>query len=630
VKKGTGILITAMTVISMLLGEGDVGSQTRDRAKVAEEDTWRLEDLYQSEDLWRASKKKFVKDLDSVSQYKGKLTTSAESLFSCLNLNSELSKEFTRLSAYASMKSDQDTRVAHYMGMKQEMAQIGTNFSSITSFIEPELLKMDREDIDRFILELPGLEVYRFYLSDLQRRKEHKLSAKEEKIIAEAGMMAEAPGDIRTIFANAELPYPDVELSDGTKATLNQAGYTRYRSASNRQDRELVFRKFWGVMNDFRQTLGVSLYSNIKSDIFYARVRRYESSLHASLDVNNIPVEVYYSLIDNVNKNLDSFHRYLKIKKRMLQVETLKYSDLYAPTVKGVDLEYTIDEAEALVLDSCEPLGQAYSEVVEYGFANRWVDVYPTEGKRSGAYSNGSAYDVHPYILLNFNGKYDDVSTLAHELGHTMHSYLSNKNQPYPLSDYSIFVAEVASTFNEALLHNLMMQKIKDDDVRLSLLMEYLDGIKGTVFRQTQFAEYELKIHEIAEKDQPLTGDVLTELYAEILRRYYGHEKGVTLIEDYVTVEWAYIPHFYYNFYVYQYATSFTASTALAEKVINNEEGAVENLLTFLSSGGSKYPIDLLKVAGVDMTTSEPFDKTMAAMNRAMDEIEKILDRKGL
>jgi oligoendopeptidase F len=258
------------------------------------------------------------------------------------------------------------------------------------------------------------------------------------------------------------------------------------------------------------------------------------------------------------------------------------------------------------------------------------VDVYPTEGKRSGAYSNGSAYDVHPYILLNFNGKYNDVSTLAHELGHTMHSYLSNKNQPYPLSDYSIFVAEVASTFNEALLHNLMMKKIKDDDVRLSLLMEYLDGIKGTVFRQTQFAEYELKIHEIAEKDQPLTGDVLTELYAEILKKYYGHEEGVTLIEDHVTVEWAYIPHFYYNFYVYQYATSFTASTALAEKVINGEEGAVESLLTFLSSGGSKYPIDLLKDAGVDMTTSEPFEKTMAAMNRTMDEIEKILDKKGL
>jgi oligoendopeptidase F len=391
-----------------------------------------------------------------------------------------------------------------------------------------------------------------------------------------------------------------------------------------------VFKEFWGAIDDYRQTLGVSLYSSIKKDIFYTRVRGYDSSLHSALDVNNIPVDVYHSLIDNVNKNLDSFHRYLKIKKRMLRVDALKYSDLYAPTVKDVDLQYTIDEAKALVLESCEPLGKAYTDVVEYGFSNRWVDVYPTEGKRSGAYSSGGAFDVHPYILLNFNGKYGDVSTLAHELGHTMHSYLSNKNQPYPLADYSIFVAEVASTLNEALLRDLMMQKIKDDDVRLSLLMEYLDGIKGTVFRQTQFAEFELKIHEIAEKDKPLTADVLTEVYAKILKKYYGHEKGITLIEDHVTVEWAYIPHFFYNFYVFQYATSFTASTALAEKVINKEKGAVENVLTFLSSGGSRYPIDLLKEAGVDMATSEPFDKTMAAMNRTMDEIEKILEKKGL
>jgi oligoendopeptidase F len=625
-----GVFITVMISFSMLLGEGDAGSQSRDRSKVAKEDTWRLEDLYESEEVWQASKGKMVHALDKLVQYKGKLATSADVLLSCLNLNSDLSKEFDRLYAYASMKSDLDTRVAHHMGMKQEMAQISTNFNSKLSFIEPELVKMEKKDIDRFILESPELDVYRFYLYDLQRRKEHKLSEKEEKIIAEAGMMADGPASIYSIFANAELPYPEVELSDGIKAKLNQAGYTQYRSADTREDRELVFKEFWGAMNDYRQTLGASLYANVKKDVFYARVRGYDSSMHSSLDVNNIPVEVYYSMIGHVNKNLDSFHRYLKIKKRMLGVDTLKYSDLYAPTVEGVDLEYTIDEAKALVLESCEPLGPAYSKVVECGFDNRWIDVYPTEGKRSGAYSNGSAYDVHPYILLNFNGKYDDVSTLAHELGHTMHSYLSNKNQPYPLSDYSIFVAEVASTFNEALLHDLMMKKIKDDDVRLSLLMEYLDGIKGTVFRQTQFAEYELKIHKIAEKDQPLTGDVLTELYAEILKKYYGHEKGVTLIEDYVTVEWAYIPHFYYNFYVYQYATSYTASMALAEKVINKEEGAVENVLTFLSSGGSKYPIDLLKDAGVDMTTSEPFNKTMAAMNRTMDAIEKILDKKGL
>ena len=629
-KKGTGVSITMIIVLSMFLSEGDAGSQTRDRLKVAVKDTWRLEDLYDSGQAWRAAKDKVVKALDSVLQYKGKLATSADVLFSCLNLRSDLSKEIGRLYAYASMKSDLDTRVAPHTGMKQEMDQLGINFSSKASFIEPELVEMDPSDIERFILERPELDVYRFYLCDLQRRKEHKLSAGEEKIIAEAGMMAGGPDDIYSIFTNAELPYPEVELYDGTKAKLNQAGYNRYRSAVNRQDRERVFKEFWGAMDDYRQTLGVSLYSNIRKDVFYTRVRGYDSSLHSALDVNNIPVEVYHSLIDNVNKNLASFHRYLEIKKRMLRVDILKYSDLYAPMVKGVDLQYTIDEAKALVLESCEPLGKAYTDVVEYGFSNRWVDVYPTEGKRSGAYSNGSAYDVHPYILLNFNGKYNDVSTLAHELGHTMHSYLSNKNQPYPLADYSIFVAEVASTLNEALLHDLMMKRIRDDDVRLSLLTEYLDGIKGTVFRQTQFAEYELKMHEIVEKDKPLTGDVLTELYAEILKKYYGHEKGKTLIEDYVTVEWAFIPHFYYNFYVYQYATSFTASTALAEKVINKEEGAVESVLTFLSSGGSRYPIDLLKEAGVNMVTSEPFDKTMAAMNRTMDEIERILEKKGL
>jgi oligoendopeptidase F len=281
------------------------------------------------------------------------------------------------------------------------------------------------------------------------------------------------------------------------------------------------------------------------------------------------------------------------------------------------------------VVDSVRPLGRNYRRVVERAFKDRWIDVYPTKGKRSGGYSNGSAYDVHPYILLNYNGQYDDVSTLAHELGHTMHSYYSNKNQPYPTADYSIFVAEVASTFNEALLIHRMLETIKDDDVRLSLLMNYLDGIKGTVFRQTQFAEFELRIHEKAERGEPLTGDVLTEMYGEILKKYYGHDKGVCHIDELYAIEWAYIPHFYYNFYVYQYSTSFTASTALSEKVLGKEKGVVEKYIEFISSGGSDYPIDLLKKAGVDMTTAEPFNKTMVAMNRAMDEIEEILDKKN-
>jgi len=624
------VSIGMLILVLLITGTDNAVSQTRDRSEVALEDTWKLEDLYSSDEAWRAEKDSVAGGLDGLLQYKEKLAESSDALFQCLDMVSALSKSLNRLGSYASMASDLDLRNAHYIGLQQEVNQLSTHFSSKASFIEPELLKLTSSDIDRFIREQPKLEVYRFYLDDLQRRKKHKLSEKEEKIIAETGMMASGPEDIYSIFTNAELPFPEVSLADGKTATLNQAGYGRYRAAADRTDREMVFREFWGTMNSYRQTLGASLYANIKGDVFYARVRGYDSSLQAALDVNNIPVEVYHSLIDNVNKNLGVFHRFLKIKKRMLGVDTLKYSDLYAPTVKGVDLEYSIDEAKALVLKAIEPLGKAYSDVVKNGFSNRWIDVYPTEGKRSGAYSNGSAYDVHPYILMNFKGQYDDVSTLAHELGHTMHSYLSNKNQPYPLADYSIFVAEVASTLNEALLFHEMMNEITDDDVRLSLLMEYLDRIRQTVFRQTQFAEFELKMHEMVEKDIPLTGDVLTEVYGDILKKYYGCDEGITQIDDFVNVEWAYIPHFYYNYYVYQYATSFTASTALAEKVLDKDKGAAEKVLTFLSSGGSKYPIDLLKQAGVDMTTSAPFDNTMDAMNRTMDEIEKILDKKGI
>lgn len=314
----------------------------------------------------------------------------------------------------------------------------------------------------------------------------------------------------------------------------------------------------------------------------------------------------------------------------MLGVDTLKYIDLYAPVVKGVDLEYNIEEGKELVLDAMKPLGSDYTGVLKTSFDERWIDVYPTPGKRSGAYSNGSVYDVHPYVLLNYNNQYEDVSTLAHEMGHAMHSYYSNTNQPYALSDYSIFVAEVASTFNEVLLMDKMLNEIKDDDTRLSLLMNYLDGFKGTLFRQTQFAEFELAIHEKVEKGEPLTSDVLDEMYGNILKKYYGHDEGVTYIDDLFKTEWAYIPHFYYNYYVYQYATSYTASIALGEKVLNNEPGAVDDYINFLSSGSSDYPINLLKKAGVDMTTREPFTKAMAAMDRVMDEIEEILNRKGM
>ncbi|MBN1481088.1 oligoendopeptidase F [candidate division KSB1 bacterium] len=624
-KAGLLMMLTGL----LMWSHTDVIAQMQ-RSEVAEKYKWDLTDLYESDAAWEAKKDEIASRFDTVLEFKGNLGTSAKALLECLEFNSDLSREFTQLYVYAAQKSDLDIRESAPQAMKQQVQQLGAEFNAKASFIEPEILVMDVEKINQFLAEEEGLSVYEFYLKDLLRKKEHRLSEDEEKILANAGLITSAPYDTYSILTNADLPYPEVELSDGSTATLTSAGYAKHRASSNRDDRELVFKEFFGALKKFSRTLASSLASNVKTDLFVTRSRGYETCLERALDDDNIPTAVYMSLIENVNNNLNSFHRYLDIKRRMLGVDTLKYIDMYAPTVKGVDLKYTIDEAYEIVMTSLAPLGEDYIGTIKTASENRWIDVYPTIGKRSGAYSSGSAYDVHPYILLNFNNKYDDVSTLAHELGHTMHSYYSNKTQPYPLANYSIFVAEVASTFNEALLIDYMLKKIKDDDVRLSLLMEYLDGLKGTVFRQTQFAEFELRIHEMVEKGEALTDESLTALYADIVRRYYGDDTGVCVVDDLYTYEWAYIPHFYYNFYVYQYSTSFTASTALAEKVLNNETGAVEKYINFISAGGSDYPINLLKNAGVDMTTSEPFDKTMVKMNRVMDEIEKILEKKGM
>ncbi len=350
------------------------------------------------------------------------------------------------------------------------------------------------------------------------------------------------------------------------------------RSSPNREDRKKAFATFFGRLDEYRRTFGTQLYGEVKKDMFYMQARNYNSSLESALDGSNIPVQVYHSLIDNVDANLPTFQRYLKLRKRILGVDTLHYYDLYAPLVAGTNLHYTIDEAEKNVLAALKPLGDDYLSVVKKALSERWVDYYPTEGKRAGAYSNGGAYDIHPYMLLNYNGKYDDVSTLAHEMGHTMHSYYSNKNQPYVNSNYATFVAEVASTFNEAFFIEYMLKQIKDDKVRLSLLGNYLEGIKGTVFRQAQFAEFELKIHELAEKGESLTGDKLDEVYMGITKKYYGHDKGVCIVDDEIKSEWAYIPHFYYDFYVFQYATSFTASAALSEKVLSGDEATTKPL----------------------------------------------------
>ena len=602
-------------------------AQDKDRSKIPVEFTWDLSHIYPTDDTWKEEKDRVVREIPTIEQYKGKLGSSAASLLGCMEKMSFIGRHLAKLYAYASMTSDQDTRASGALAMQQEIQQVYSDYGAKASFIEPEILKLDRATVDGFLAREKKLEPYRFYLSDILRRKDHTGTAAEEKIIADASLMASGPQDINGIFSNAEFPYPDATLSDGKTVKLDASGYSLHRTVTNREDRKVVMKTFFTKLNDFRRTFGTQLYAEVKKNMFYTRARKYSSALQASLDANNIPPEVYHALVTNVNDNLPTFHRYLGLRKRILGVDTLHYYDLYAPLLSDVELSYSVEEAERHILDALAPLGNDYLTVTRNAFNERWVDMFPTEGKRSGAYSNGSAYDVHPYMLMNYNGKYDDMSTLAHELGHTMQSYYSNRAQPWVTSNYSIFVAEVASTFNEALLIDHMLKQIKDDAVRLSLLGNYLEVIKGTVFRQTQFAEFELTIHERAEKGEALTGDVFNDIYRTITHKYYGHDKSVCVVDDEIQAEWAYIPHFYYNFYVYQYATSFTASAALSEKALSGDTAAMKRYLAFLASGGSDYPINQLRAAGVDMTTPEPFTLTMKKMNRVMDEIEAILTR---
>ncbi|MEN8136816.1 MAG: oligoendopeptidase F [Bacteroidota bacterium] len=614
--------------ISLLTGTASYGQN--DRAEIEDKYKWDLTDIYASEEAWNQAKEKLTGELDRIDDFKGKLTQSPQNLLDAMVYRSTVSKEMTKLYIYASMNADLDTRNMHYKGMEQELQQIFTDFSAKAAFVRPEILSVDWSVIEDYISKEPLLKEYEMGLKDLFRQQKHSLSEAEERILALSGLITGSPASIYGTFKDAEMPSPEVTLDNGEVVALNSAGYEKYRASANRADRKKVFEGYWNNFKKYEASYGDMLYGNVKSDLFVSKARKYESSLEASLFPNNIPTDVYKSLVNNVNKNLPAFHRYLKIKKRMMGVDTLKYMDLYAPSVKGVDLKYTYEEAQEIILKSLAPLGKDYVATVEKAFNERWIDVYPTPGKRSGAYSNGAFYDGHPYILLNYNGLYNDVSTTAHELGHTMQSYYSNKNQPYPTSDYGIFVAEVASTFNEVLLFNHMLKKVKDEEVKLSLLMDRLNGFKGTLFRQTQFAEFEMKIHEAAQAGTPLTGEYLSNLYKEIVHKYYGHDAGVCYVDEYINTEWAFIPHFYYNFYVYQYSTSFVASNSLAEAVMNKEKDALEKYLAFLSSGSSEYQIELLKKAGVDMTSPEAFTKTISAMNKVMDEIEKILDKKGM
>jgi oligoendopeptidase F len=603
-------------------------AQERDRSAIPDKYKWNLADIYPSDAAWRAAKEAFAAEIPSLAKFKGKLMSSPATLADALDTVYAKFKELSRLQSYASLLADQDTRDSGRQGMRQEMTQVAATFGAEAAYINPEILKAGKTTIEQFIASEPRLKPYRHDLEDLIRRSAHTLSDTEEKILADARPMAGGPSTTFGILSNADFPYPTVTLSNGKTVKLDQAAFADLRGLPNRGDREKVMSAFFNALGSFSRTFGTTMNTEVQKVLFYTKVRRYKSALETELDGPNIPVSVYTRLIDGVNKNLPAFHRYLKLRKRMMGLDDLHYYDLYAPLVGSVKLEYSPEEAQKLVLGAVAPLGADYQKTIQKAFEDRWIDLLPNAGKRSGAYSSGGVYDVHPYMLINYNGKYTDVSTLAHELGHTMQSYFSNRAQPYPNAGYPIFVAEVASTFNESLLNDHMLKQISDDATRLSLLGNYLENIKATVFRQTQFAEFELRMHEMVQKGQPLTGDSLAKLYFDITKRYYGHDQKICIVDDYVAHEWSYVPHFYRDFYVFQYATSFTASEALAAKVKAGDPAATKRYLAFLSAGGSKDPIDLLKDAGVDMTTDEPLDLTVASMNRVMDEMERILAKR--
>ena len=572
------------------------------REEVDAQYKWDLTPLYASTEEWRKAKDALQKRLAEIRNYKGRLAESASTLLSYMRLSDSLDKEMSRLYLYASLLSDEDVSNADNMALTKEMEQVGIEYDQQADFARPELSAISDITYDKYMAEAPGLLDYRMDIDAIRRQRPHTLSEEEEAVLSKMSLMGDTPTCAYNIFSDAEMPRPRITLADGTEAEA-----------------------FWGNYKHFEGTFGELMGGKVREALFSAKVRKYESTLNASLSRNKIPEAVYHSLIDNVNRNLPTFHRYLRLKKRLLGVDELHYYDLYAPATAEVSLKFTYDEAKELVLEAIKPLGEDYADVVKRAFAERWIDVYPTPGKATGAYSNGAAYDVHPYILMNFDGSYDSVGTLIHELGHTMQSYLSNKTQPYSLHDYTIFVAEVASTFNEALLDHLMLSRISDKSQRVSLLMNMLDGFKGTLFRQTQFAEFQLAMHEMAAKGEPLTGKALSAIYRDITRRYYGHAEGVSVVDDKVDIEWAFIPHFYMGFYVYQYSTSFVASQALSEQVLTGDKESLSRYMSFLSAGRSKYPIDELADAGVDMLSAKPFDQCISKMNSLMDQIEELL-----
>jgi len=591
------------------------------------DETWRLEDIYPSDEAFWAEKGRVDAALPGLGRFRDGLGGSATALAEALDAVWGEAKTLSRLHAYASMRSDQDLRLAAHQRMRQEVEIALTELSRQTSYLRPEILALPDGTVEAFLRDQPSLAPYAPFLRNLIRQKRHVLSPPEERILAEAGLMMGGPGQIFGVLNNAEMPRSTIRLSGGDSVTLTPAVLSVVRTSSHRDDRIAASRAYFEGYRAFQGTYGSNLFEALKSHVFRARARKYESCVAATLDGDNIPVRVYTNLIEQVRRHLPSLHRYFRLRARALGLSRLTYFDLHCPlVVTGSKREYAIEGAKRLVVDALEPLGSEYTRALQQGFDDRWTDWRPAPGKRSGAYATGAAYDVHPYMLLNFNGDFESVSTLAHEAGHAMHSHFSNRTQHYACADYSVFVAEVASTFNEALLIEKLLAEAIDRDEKLFLLGHFLDGIRATLFRQTFFAEFELEIHTAVERGEALTGESLSDRFLDLVRTYQGHDVGSCEVDPVFAIEWACIPHFYYDFYVYQYATGIVAASSLAHDVLRGDSEARKRYLSFLASGASQYPLELLRGAGVDLETPAPYDATFRAMDAKLDALEAILD----
>lgn len=615
-------------ILVLIMAKGNK-AQTIERKDVPEKYKWDNSIIYKSVDDWNKDKETLEAQIQMLKTFQGKMGKNAELFYTTLKLYFDIYKTYYKFSDYAFRVADEDLRISANQSLNQISTNIGTKLAEAASFINPEILSLDNDKIKKFFEEKKELNEFKFYVDDILRLRPHTLTTREEEILASAGLITSTPSELHSIFDNAEKPNPKVKLSTGETIELNAANYNKYRTVPNRKDRELVMRSMFENYKKFQNTFGANLVGKIRGDFFYAKNRKYESVLESSLNANNIPVSVYENLINQIHKNLPTLHRFLKLKAKMLGVKDLHYYDLYTPLVKSVKFKFTVEEGQKLLLDVFKPMGEEYVSTVKKSFDERWIDYIPTTGKRSGAYSSGAQYDLHPYILMNWTDDYESVSTLAHELGHTMHSYFSNKNQTFVNAQYPIFVAEIASTMNENLLNNYMVNNVKSDEEKLYLLGSYLDLLRTTIFRQTSFAEFEWEVHKRIEKGEPVTGEDLSKLYLDIVRKYYGHNEGACTVDDYIAYEWAYIPHFVnYTYYVYQYSTSLIYATAFAEKVINEGQPAVDKFYNILKGGSSDYPIELIKKAGIDPLSSEAFDLTMKKMNKVMDMMESLISKK--